>query len=140
MNTKKILQMMIVIALMLLWIPISLDKFNNFELFKSALLQQPFPDELGKVLAYLLPTLELGTGLLLLYPKTRIWGLGLSAVLMVAFTTYVGLALLQVWKNLPCGCGLVFQHIGWTAHFWLNLFFLTISSVSYLLEKQIRNT
>ncbi len=134
MKAKKIIYQIILITLMALWIPISLDKFINYDLFKSAMIQQPFSDQLGKYLAYILPALELAVGLLFIVPKTRLWAFSLSSLLMVAFVAYVSLAVLKVWGKIPCGCGLVFHQLGWVAHLWLNIGFLLISLLGLGLE------
>ncbi|QRQ59788.1 MauE/DoxX family redox-associated membrane protein [Sphingobacterium multivorum] len=134
MKATKIIYQIILITLMALWIPISLDKFMNYELFKSAMIQQPFSDQLGEFLAYSLPALELAVGLLFILPKTRLWAFSLSSLLMAAFVAYVGLAVLKVWGKFPCGCGLVFHQIGWIAHLWLNIGFLLISLLGLSLE------
>jgi len=134
MKAKKIIYQIILITLMALWIPISLDKLINFELFRSAMIQQPFSDQLGMYLAYTLPPLELAVGLLFIMPKTRIWAFSLSSLMMLAFVAYVGLAVMKVWGKFPCGCGLVFQQLGWTAHLWLNMAFLVVSLLGLWLE------
>ena len=134
MKAKKIIYQIILITLMALWIPISLDKLINFELFRSAMIQQPFSDQLGKYLAFILPTLELAVGLLFILPKMRLLAFSLSSLLMVAFVAYVGLAVLKVWGKIPCGCGLVFHQLGWVAHLWLNIGFLLISLLGLWLE------
>ncbi|MNK17259.1 Methylamine utilization protein MauE [compost metagenome] len=134
MKAKKITYQIILVTLMALWIPISLDKFINYDLFKSAMIQQPFSDQLGKYLAYTLPALELAVGLLFILPKTRLWAFSLSSLLMVAFVAYVSLAVLKVWGKIPCGCGLVFHQLGWVAHLWLNIGFLLMSLLGLWLE------
>ena len=134
MKTKKIIYHIILITLMALWIPISLDKFINFGLFRSAMIQQPFADQLGIVLSYTLPPVELAAGLLFISPRMRPSAFKLSSLLMLAFVTYVGLAVLNVWGKIPCGCGLIFNQLSWTAHLWLNTGFLVISLFGLWLE------
>lgn len=134
MKTKRATYILVTLILMALWIPISLDKFTNFALFRAAMIQQPFNDRLGIFLAYALPPLELAVGLLFIVPKTRLWAFRLSCLLMTAFTAYVMLAVLKVWGKFPCGCGLVFHQIGWVAHLWLNIGFLLISLLGLKLE------
>lgn len=117
----------IVLLLLCLWIPVSVDKLLNFEVFRSGILRQPFSDTLGYLLIYTLPVLEVLTVFLLLAPKLRFYGLLLSTVLMAAFTAYIGLALAGAWEELPCGCGSVISSLSWKQHFFFNLFFLLIS-------------
>ncbi|MEJ5146892.1 MauE/DoxX family redox-associated membrane protein [Sphingobacterium sp. MYb388] len=139
MKTKNKIQLVIILALMALWLPISIDKLINFTLFKSAMVQQPFADSLGRLLAYTLPLIEFATGILFVFPKWRLLAFRSSIAMMLIFTGYVALALLKVWEDIPCGCGLVFNQLGWVAHLWLNLIFLIISIVGCILEKNIRS-
>lgn len=125
------------LILLAMWIPVSLDKILHFELFKNAMIQQPFNDRFGLLLAYILPLLEWSTVVLLLIPSLRRYGFLFSSFLMLLFTAYVALAIFGRPGNLPCGCGLVFQHLSWEVHLVLNSIFLLISLLGLLLEKRI---
>ncbi len=127
----------VTICLLLLWIPVALDKLSNFTAFKASMKQQPLPGWLSSALIYLLPVAELITALLLVFGKTRKFGFSMSLVLMLIFTGYVGLALLGAWGNLPCSCGAVISGMGWRLHFLFNCSFLILSAYGvYLLKKQ----
>lgn len=115
------------IILLSLWIPVSLDKFINFETFKNGLVRQPFNDTLAHFLAYILPVLEALTVLLLLIDSLRRYGMIMSLILMTVFTAYIGAALAGTWEELPCACGSVISTLTWKHHFFFNLFFLLIS-------------
>jgi putative oxidoreductase len=123
---------LITLALLTLWIPVSIDKWLNFEVFQNGLIRQPFPDLLGQVLSYTLPVIETATIILLMVDKWRKAGLFLSTVLMAVFTTYIGLALLGAWDQLPCGCGSVISQLTWKQHFFFNLAFLLLSAYGLL--------
>ncbi|MBD1426071.1 MauE/DoxX family redox-associated membrane protein [Sphingobacterium arenae] len=126
---------LISIALLLLWIPVSLDKLLHFETFKAGILRQPFSDTLGQVLIYLLLPLEILVVGLIVSSRFRLLGFGLSSLLMAAFTGYIGIALLDAWEKLPCGCGSVISGMSWMQHFWFNLFFLALSIWGYYLQR-----
>lgn len=128
---------LISIALLLLWIPVSLDKLLHFQTFKAGILRQPFSDTLGQVLIFLLLPLELLVVGLIVSTRYRLVGFGLSSLLMAAFTGYIGIALLGAWEKLPCGCGSVISGMSWTQHFWFNLFFLAISIWGYYLQRDL---
>ncbi|TWI20350.1 MauE/DoxX family redox-associated membrane protein [Sphingobacterium siyangense] len=113
-----------VLVLMFLWIPVSIDKLIDFSAFKSGILNQPFSNTIGNILIYTLPTLECTLVISLLFKKSRGFGLLLSTALMLAFTGYIGTALLGAWEKLPCGCGSVISGMSWLQHFFFNLFFL----------------
>src|SRR5690606_23058863 len=126
---------LISIALLLLWIPVSLDKLLHFQAFKAGILRQPFSDTLGQVLIYTLPLLEIIAAISIASGRFRLVGFGLSSLLMAAFTGYIGIALLGAWEKLPCGCGSVISGMSWTQHFWFNLFFLALSIWGYYLQR-----
>lgn len=140
MKKNKTISTLITIALLLLWIPVSMDKLLNFATFKAGILRQPFSDELGKLLIYTLPVLEIAVVLLLVNQRWRILGLWLSTLLMAAFTGYIGIALLGAWEQLPCGCGSVISGLNWNQHFWFNLFFLLLSITGILLQRNLQRS
>lgn len=125
----------ITLILLCLWIPVSIDKLLNFEVFKAGILRQPFSDTLGYALIYTLPFLEALIVVFLLLSKLRFCGFLLSTVMMVAFTAYIGLALAGTWEKLPCGCGSVISGLSWKQHFIFNLFFLLISGLGLNITK-----
>lgn len=140
MKKNKTISTLVIIALLLLWIPVSMDKLLKFGTFKAGILRQPFSDELGNVLIYTLPVLEIAVVLLLLNQSWRMLGLWLSTLLMIAFTGYIGIALLGAWERLPCGCGSVISGLSWNQHFWFNLFFLLLSIMGILLQRNIQRS
>lgn len=139
MKNKVYIQYAITIIMLLLWIPVSVDKLIHFGTFRSGILRQPFSDELGYILIYSLPGLEIGIVILLLSNKYRWIGFGLSSILMAAFTAYIALALMGTWEKKPCGCGSVIAGLSWSQHLWFNLFFLAISIIGYILSTKWRN-
>jgi len=117
-----------------LWLFVAYNKITGFDQNMEGMLRQPFPRPFGVFLAYAVPASELIAALLIGYHRPRLFGLGLSALLMTAFTAYVGLAILHVWSDkLPCNCGLIIQ-IGWIKHFVFNVFLLLISSWAFVLQ------
>src|SRR5690606_42113036 len=131
MTTNSYIVTLISIALLLLWIPASLDKLVYFQAFKTGILRQPFSDALGLILIYTLPLLEIIAAICIVSGRFRLVGFGLSSLLMAAFTSYIGIALLGAWEKRPCGCGSVISVMNWTQHYWLNLFFLASSIWGY---------
>mgnify|MGYP003808960451 CR=1 FL=1 len=137
---RRIVLQVVIVFLLLLWIPVSIDKITNFENFKTGILNQPFSDKLGHVLVYILPGGELLTATALVSEKFRGPGLVSSCLLMSFFTGYIAIALLGAWERLPCGCGLVIRGMTWTQHFFFNLFFLFLSGWGYYLWHKLRGT
>lgn len=131
---------MVVILLLALWIPVSIDKLMDFTMFKIGILSQPFSNNLGLILVYILPALEFLTVLGLIFKKFHKIGLILSTVLMTAFTGYIAVALLGAWEELPCGCGSVISGMTWTQHFFFNLFFLILSVLGLYLWYKLQSS
>lgn len=130
----------ILICLLLLWIPVVIDKVVNFKAFTSSIINQPFSDQLGYFLTYALPVLESSTIVMLLSKKLRMAGLILSTTLMMVFTGYIAAALLGAWDSLPCGCGSVISGMNWMEHFFFNLFFLALSTVGLIICLKLRGS
>lgn len=137
---KRITLNIFIILLLVLWIPISIDKISDFAAFKNGILRQPFSDGLGYTLIYTLPALELITVLTLVMEKFRKAGLILSTVLMTAFTAYIAVALMGAWEKLPCGCGSVISGMTWMQHFFFNLLFLFLSGCGLYLWHKLRGS
>ncbi|MGJ1361151.1 MauE/DoxX family redox-associated membrane protein [Sphingobacterium spiritivorum] len=137
---KRIALNVVIILLLALWIPVSIDKISDFAAFKNNILNQPFSDNLGYILIYTLPGLELLIATALVMEKFRKVGLILSAMLMTAFTGYIAVALMGAWEKLPCGCGSVISGMNWTQHLFFNLFFLLISGWGLYLWYQLRGS
>lgn len=130
----------ILLMLLVLWIPVTFDKIMDFAIFKTGILKQPFSDSLGYILIYTIPVLEALTILFLLIPRMQYYGMLLSLGLMLAFTTYIGIALAGAWDQLPCGCGSVINKLSWQQHFWFNLFFTVLSAWGVYLMKLKRGS
>lgn len=134
-KVKNISTYCILIILLLLWVPVALDKVLHFNAFRYDILRQPIPIGLAYLAIYSLPVLEVLVVVLLVSAKWRRIGLGLSALLMAVFTGYIAMALLGYWEKLPCGCGSVIHGMSWKQHLWFNLIFLTLSIWGYYLHK-----
>src|SRR5690606_1155528 len=136
---RQIIITLLTILLLLLWIPVTLDKLTDFQSFRAGILRQPFSDALGYTLLVLLPVLEIAVVIMLIRSKGRPGGFRLSSLLMAVFTAYNGVALLGAWEKLPCGCGSVIRGMSWQQHFWFNVFFLIHSLVGGYWHKNTSN-
>ncbi|WP_237249491.1 MauE/DoxX family redox-associated membrane protein [Sphingobacterium faecale] len=137
---KQIAFNIVIALLLLLWVPVIIDKIIDFASFKDGVLKQPFSNDLGYVLIYTLPALELLIAFALVSEKFRRIGLILSTFLMATFTGYVAVALLGAWEKLPCGCGSVIKSMNWTQHFFFNLFFLVLSVLGLYLWYKLQGS
>jgi len=129
---------MIIILLLALWLPVTIDKTFDFAAFQSGILNQPFPNFLGYILIYTLPVLEMATVATLVVSRFQKLGLILSTTLLTAFSTYIAIALLGAWEQLPCGCGSVIKGMDWTQHLIFNLVFLMLSGWGLILWNKLR--
>lgn len=114
--------------LIFLWTYTALSKLTSLDIAVSFLLNSPFA-AVAHQLAILLPVTELFLALLLLVPRTRLFGLTLSAMLLVAFTCYI-IYMLGFYPKRPCNCGGVIAALSWTQHIFFNLFFIAITILS----------
>lgn len=123
----------IIALFVFLWMYTSLPKLRNITYFKAVLKSQAIPKWSVSWLTWMLPILELGTVVLLVVPETRLIGMYISLVMMVAFTLYVGGIIFRVYDRYPCPCGGVFSRIGWKKHFKVNLLLSLIAAAGVLL-------
>lgn len=124
---------MIIAFLVLLWSYTAASKLINLERFKQELHNQTFNKTMSAFLLWFIPISELLTAILLIIKKTRLLGLILSSILMILFTGYIALVLLNYYDRTPCSCGGVLKELGWQAHLYFNLFFLLISLIGVYL-------
>jgi putative oxidoreductase len=123
-------------ALVILFSYTALSKLADFQDFHRQLLNQVFPNWLADILWILLPLTEISICILLVIKTTRLIGLYLSIILMTAFTVYMALVVLNIFDRVPCSCGGVLKSMGFTAHFFFNLFFLILAVWAFRLSKQ----
>ena len=138
MERIEICYKIIILLLLLLWIPVALDKIINFESFKAGILRQPISETFQFLAIYTLPLAELITAILLISKKIQKWGLVLSIILMAVFTGYVAFALIGTFGKIPCGCGSIFSALNWQQHLWFNSIFLCLSALGLILKFRLR--
>ncbi|WP_316834427.1 MauE/DoxX family redox-associated membrane protein [Pedobacter nutrimenti] len=118
--------------LVFLWVYTAVSKLASAEEFRAQLANQVFKKGFTEVLFFLLPTVELMAAVLLCWRSFRLLGFGLSLLLMLAFTGYVGLILIGFFPRVPCSCGGVLKVLGWKSHFVFNLFFTAVAAIGYI--------
>ncbi|WBL43026.1 hypothetical protein PBT90_20075 [Algoriphagus halophytocola] len=115
--------------LILLWTYTGFDKLIRWDSSRKAFLNQPMPNELEEVLAFVIPGIELLIALLLLFSVTRWWGYLGSILLLTVFTTYVGLIWVGAFPRVPCNCAGILESLGWAEHFVLNVVCIGVAVV-----------
>lgn len=129
--TSKAQQAVLIIATLLiaLFFYTASSKLLDMEEFKRQLANQTLPKWSLTPLLWLIPISEILASALLIAGSTRRIGFYLSAILMLMFTTYMGLVVLNVFDRVPCSCGGVIRYMHFPTHFLFNLFFLTLSII-----------
>lgn len=127
------------VIFILFWLFAAGSQLYDFNKFKGKMNNQVFSGIISNVLAYAMPTLEIIIAGLFVYASTRLLAVLLSFSLMLAFTTYVGLALLNVYSRMPCNCaGLLGQSSSWEANFILNLFITAVAAIGLIITLKER--
>ena len=126
---KRKIYFLICFLLVLLFSYTGLQKWMHMQKTLYNMRNQLFSRPVADMLAYGLPFVEMAVAILLIFVSTRKLGLYLSFLLLFLFTSYVAAILLGVFHRVPCSCGGIIDSLGWTAHLWLNLFFLFISLI-----------
>jgi len=126
----------IIALLVILFMYAGSSKFYDMHAFRAGMKNQPFPVWINKVLATTLPFLEIIIALALGFTKSRRIALYAYFFLMLAFTLYTGMVVFNFFKNSPCGCGGIINHLSWTWHFIINLIFLILTVIAILLNKR----
>ncbi|SIS86504.1 MauE/DoxX family redox-associated membrane protein [Belliella pelovolcani] len=136
MNLRQIIESIILWLLIVMWTYTGISKLIDFASFRGAILNQPFPNEIGEYVSLVVPIIEVALALLLIGIRTRILGFVGSVALMSVFTTYVGLVWVGSFERIPCGCAGVIERLGWQAHFILNLFVLNLAMIGIMITKR----
>lgn len=136
--TRKIAVDIVVFSYILLFVYAALTKLLDYQKFVVQLGQSPILTNYAQVLAVVIPFIELGISLMLIFPKTRLKGLYAAFGLMVMFTTYIVLAS-RFSDYVPCSCGGVLEGMTWTQHLIFNTVFVLLALIGILLQPNIRS-
>lgn len=136
--TRKIAVDIVVFSYILLFVYAALTKLLDYQKFVVQLGQSPILTDYAQVLAVVVPFIELGISLMLIFPKTRLKGLYAAFALMVMFTTYIVFAS-RFSDYVPCSCGGVLEGMTWTQHLIFNTVFVLLALIGILLQPNIRS-
>jgi putative oxidoreductase len=124
---KALFRQFSVALMILLFVYAAASKLMAFDLFRVQLGRQAFPGEFAGILLFALPATELLAAVLLMFRQTRFAGLLLSLTLLYFFTVYIVLVLFHFWNKVPCPCGGILSHMGWTVHLVFNCGFILLN-------------
>jgi len=112
------------VLLIVLWVYAALSKLLDYEESRRQMLNQVFPIFIANILLWAVPLSELTAAGLLCFQRTRRAGLKLSLLLLLLFTGYIGLVMLNVFGRVPCSCGGILEQMTWGQHLAFNLLFV----------------
>lgn len=136
MKISKLLIEIIAILIIILWIYTGLNKMLDYSTFKSQLGRSPFIQPMAGLIAITLPSIELLFAGLLVFKRTRKFGLYLSFGLMLLFTGYIWLMLNYAY-DLPCSCGGVLAKLSWSDHLVFNSGYTILSLIGIILIERM---
>ena len=113
--------LIITAILVILFFFTGMEKVWYHTVFRIQLSKQPLPGWAKDVLEWGLAVADLAVVGLLVYWRTRRWGLWVSAVMLLAFAGYTAYAASAPDGHPVCACGKLFSSLSWTAHFWVNM-------------------
>lgn len=119
--------------LILLFFYAGLTKLFDYQTFQFQLGKSPYISNLSSVVAWVLPILEIVTGVFLMLKATKLFGLYLSLFLMSMFSTYIYF-MLHYSYYIPCSCGGILSYMDWHTHFWFNIGFVGAALTGILLS------
>lgn len=126
---KNIIGTSISIFLIIFWLFVGLEKAWSWQNFRISLQQQPLPHWSIGIIFWLVPLLEILTGILLAFRSNKMQRLGYwgSILLLSAFTIFIGLGVAGVYEKRPCTCSSIFNEMSWEWHLIVNIILLSVS-------------
>lgn len=129
----------IAVLLILFWTYAAGIQLSDFNRFKREMNNQVFSNRTSRILTFIIPSLEIIAAILLVNPLTRLMGMKLSLLLMLIFSTYITLALLNVYSRMPCNCaGLLGSNSTWEANLILNLIVTAVAAAGLILNLKFK--
>ncbi|MDN3588052.1 DoxX family protein [Pedobacter aquatilis] len=135
-KTREWLLLGIGIILASLFAYTGITKIMDHERFMNGISKVGLIGQYSFFISWFVPVTEILIAVLLLIPQFIRIGLWSFLLFMLAFTSYILIALIWA-SNLPCHCGGVVESLTWTQHLWLNLGFIFLSIVAIRLEKRV---
>jgi putative oxidoreductase len=132
--SKKSISETLTALLVFLFLYTGLSKFFEHQTFNAVLKSSPLLGSMAGFISYALPGFEILVTALLIIPKTRMYGLWASLVLLTGFTLYL-IYMINFTPKLPCSCGGVIKNMTWRQHILFNVSFIVLNSITIWLYK-----
>jgi len=136
---KRIAVDIIAHLFIILFLYTGISKLMEFDVFQEQLMDSPILAFAAPLVAWGLPITEFIVSITLFIPKYRLRGLYAAFVLMILFTTYVGI-LLSISTELPCSCGGIMEALSWPAHLVVNIALIGLALSGIILVKKIKRS
>lgn len=134
---KKFIVGIVSLLHIVLFVYAALAKLTDYYNFQFGLSESPLIAPFAPVLAWAVPSVELGIALLLALPFFRLTGLYASFVLMSLFTLYIA-SMLGFGEDIPCSCGGIIGELSWGMHIVFNSVFVVLSGIAIWIERKRR--
>lgn len=132
---KNIIVFIISYLFILLFLYAAANKLLDYEKFKAQIGQSTMLTGYAAILAWAVPVVEIVIAVLLMIQRTLKVGLYAAFMLMVIFSTYIGI-MLTMSEHIPCSCGGILQKLSWKNHFIFNIGFVGLGIIGIWLEGQ----
>ncbi|MCY0976860.1 tellurium resistance protein TerC [Chryseobacterium wangxinyae] len=113
----------------------AISKMLDFENFQVQIGQSPLLSAYAGFISYAVIILEIVIVILLIFPRSNLFGLYASTALMSAFTIYIFL-ILNYSEFVPCSCGGILEKMGWTEHFIFNILCVIMGGLSVFITER----
>lgn len=115
-----------------LFIYAAIYKLLDFGLFKRQLALSPLLSFSPKLIAIVIPNLEIIIALGLFFKHFQFKAIKYAIALMGLFTLYI-VYILFLSKKIPCSCGGILATMGWFDHLIFNSIFIALGLMAYKL-------
>ena len=136
-KTKKILLEIISALFTILFLYAATSKLLTHDWFIAQIGSTEMLRPYAKILAWLVPLIEILGAITVWVPPLRLAGLLMCTSLMLIFTVYI-FSVLNFSAHVPCACGGVLQKMSWTTHLYFNIAFLIVGVVGCKIEMDNR--
>ena len=133
MGNNNLLVDTICYLLIFLFVYTAYSKLTDLSAFRQVISQSAFVKSNVVLISIAVPGIELLISVFLFFPRLKIHGLWLSALLLIIFTLYI-LHMLLTKSDLPCSCGGVIGKLGWKGHIVFNLVCIALALLGIFIE------
>jgi uncharacterized membrane protein YphA (DoxX/SURF4 family) len=134
MKLRNIIVEIVALLYVCLLLYTGLAKLMDYDLSREQMAVMPLVGPFSGIATWLLPISEIILAVIIFIPTTRIKGLYVGTLLMLAFTIYVAY-LMNYHSHLPCTCGGFLKQLSWQQHLLFNGTFTLLGGLAIYLTK-----